>query len=386
MDLMRMLLEAGVNVDLPNASLKTPLHAVLSKKDEECASLLISYGCSVNTQDKCNDSPLMTAVDLILENSVRLLLAKGADPNYTKVIKRWDANSKTSILAAAVKRQNLKIIRLLFEYGADTSCKDSLNDLIDIAMWNGNSTLMKYLIDKGAKVNSKLNDTTLLSRALGYGSGNGRENIVQILLDHGANVKLADKNGKTALERFRDSRNLIDKTVLCLVRHLALMRSGGQTIGKKNYSLLKNDAKFKKYYRMCINELSKMRMKKIFQSSLSLYDILTRTENEMIRCLQNKNIVETIRSSDLSTDYPLYSWNLRYKLAKAQERSNLMNKGRHFLNEVIDVEMPPEIITLICEYLKNEDLTNLGKISLHTSDNTKSFSMSLRTRKRRKYC
>ncbi|KAJ8680802.1 hypothetical protein QAD02_016589 [Eretmocerus hayati] len=388
LNLVRSLLDGGANIEARNSSLQTPMHAVLSIKDEDCAKLFIEYGCSIDALDNHTSTPLMTAVRLNLINSVKLLLSKGANPNYVRIRNFDDWVEKDSVISEAAKYENVPMIRILWENGASLSCREDLQNLLSLSVARGNVVMAKYFLDKGADVNHKEDGETLISVALRYRTSKMRDNVLQILLDHGADIILEDSDGKTALDRaYEGSRRIYreDTNGRCLIRHLALIKSEGRRIGRRNRTILKTNDIYKKYYAVCLNELRLMQTKKIVESNLTFYDVLMKTEDEMVRCLQNERIVDGIKSDEFYKTFPVYCWNFRNKLSRAQERLSLMNKGRKFLREAVDVDLPVEISNYICEFLTNEDLISLGRVCVRAKTAANPFSMSLRGVRKGKY-
>ena len=151
--LVRMLIERGANVSLPDEYQQVPLMRAVSENSPkvEIVQLLIENGADVNAVDKNGKTPLMYAV--VSPNSsfgygspkveiVQLLIDKGADVNAA------NENGKTSLMYAAERDYNNpsisrpEVIRMLIENGADINAKDkSGKRALDYA--NDNETLKK---------------------------------------------------------------------------------------------------------------------------------------------------------------------------------------------------------------------------------------------------
>ena len=115
-----------------------------------------------------------------------------------------DAKQVEAIFNAAASG-NLDTLKQLIGNGtADVKMADGATPLFDAAM-QGQTNVLRWLLDKGANVNSAMsNGTTALHLAVSH----GQEAACRILLDKGANVNAAIRNG------YDDERRLNDKFLL----------------------------------------------------------------------------------------------------------------------------------------------------------------------------
>jgi ankyrin repeat protein len=160
------------------------------------AALLVFALASVVCFADQNDD-LLAAIKAKDINQVRALLDAGANVNAL-------ANNILNIgnispLSYAVSEDDTEIAELLIERGADVNFKHPLGGgtpLTDAAM-RGNAALVAVLLEKGADVNVKdmLNYTPLI-----WASSLGHDDVVKLLLDHGAPPDATDEHGVTALQ------------------------------------------------------------------------------------------------------------------------------------------------------------------------------------------
>ena len=79
-EIIKLLLNAGADVNARNEDLMTPLMASVSNKNAEVVSLMIKAGADINAQDKYEDSALHYAsVDAVNPTVIDVLLNAGAD-------------------------------------------------------------------------------------------------------------------------------------------------------------------------------------------------------------------------------------------------------------------------------------------------------------------
>ncbi|XP_031555564.1 serine/threonine-protein phosphatase 6 regulatory ankyrin repeat subunit C-like isoform X2 [Actinia tenebrosa] len=177
------LSEEDGNLDLFNA--------VKNNNESEIRGLL-DAGADVNiTDESWKRTPLFYAVLGNFENVVRVLIKAGANVN-TK-----DREEK-SCLFFAVLSDHSNIARVLIGAKADVNAINKFQKKTPIfyAVSNGNGELVDALIDAGADVNKTDSDgQTALFCAL----RSKNDNIVRAIIDAGADVNKTEKYGRTAL-------------------------------------------------------------------------------------------------------------------------------------------------------------------------------------------
>lgn len=185
--LVHMLLDKGAIVDGKNDSGKTPLHnAVISRKMEIVESLL-NKGANVNSTNKSDITPLHLAVEFGTKDILKLLLRSGANVDAKRQRDGW------THLHIATKSKQIKTAKLLISCGADVNTPDKSGKTpIFYATDNGDLKMTKLLIAN--KANVKDNPELLTNAA----KEKYRE-IIEVLLQHGADVNSSDKYGRTAL-------------------------------------------------------------------------------------------------------------------------------------------------------------------------------------------
>ncbi|MNL09473.1 Ankyrin repeats (3 copies) [compost metagenome] len=130
----------------------------------------------------------------------RALILAGADVN------RKDGESNSPFLVAAATGQ-IDIVRLALSHGADPRSTDRYDGTALIAAsQHGNVEIVKLLLKAGLSVDhvNQLGWTALLE-AVVLGDGSARyEEVVQLLLDAGADANLADREGVTPTRHARE--------------------------------------------------------------------------------------------------------------------------------------------------------------------------------------
>lgn len=282
----KLLVEAGANIEQADADGVTPLlNAILNgsvaakpgnlTEHMEVAHYLIEQGAKINVADWFGQTPLFAAVDLrnldvpgpTRNNGIdrdkaftliKTLLEHGADPNaqiqQVLPVRRWitrlgylswvDVTGQTSFLRAAYSG-DVATMKLLVEHGADAN----------IATFNGTTPLMvaagvnwtvsqtfdegpeqlleavKYAYSLGNDVNAQ---NTLGFAAIHGAANRGSDNIIRWLAENGAQLDIADKVGRTAIDWahgvFLATHPPVDRPgTVALLESLMAQQKGSQT-------------------------------------------------------------------------------------------------------------------------------------------------------------
>lgn len=165
---VKQALQNGADVNTTDHQQRNLLLLATQNKQQEMAQLLVAKGANVNMQADNRDSPFLYAGASGQTDLVRLFLANGA---------RFDLFNRYngSALIPACERGHIATVKLL------ANTKNYPIDHINRLGW---TALMEAVV-------------------LGDGSRKYQE-IVQILKDSGADLRIPDKNGVSALQHARN--------------------------------------------------------------------------------------------------------------------------------------------------------------------------------------
>lgn len=119
--ILRLLLESGMNPDLPNWQLATPLHDLCGRDGRgrprphraECATILLDAGATISAKDEeYRSTPLAWAARSDLPDMAELLLARGAPVDLA------DDEPWATPLAWATRRGHGRVVEILRAAGA----------------------------------------------------------------------------------------------------------------------------------------------------------------------------------------------------------------------------------------------------------------------------
>ena len=191
LEAVKLLLSSKVDVNAVGRNPMSGLAFAAKYEDEEAIlRLLLEAGANVNQHEGSETSPLVLACRSWSwrrrsnEVALRLLLDHGADVHDGE-----DTND--TALAAAVESRNLPAIRILIERGANFDAG------LQAAAVFGKEETVRLLLELGADINHR---GGRYSTALCAATYHGHEDMVRYLLSHGAEIDIQDKHGWTAVE------------------------------------------------------------------------------------------------------------------------------------------------------------------------------------------
>jgi ankyrin repeat protein len=182
---VNVLLRKGTDVNVKEASGSTALMVAAFKGNLEIVKVLMDKGADVNLKDKAGGTALSRAISFNHMDIAQFLLEKGAK----------DDNS----LFLAITFNYTSIMRGILKNGINVNNSNNRNGQMPLmfATSIGRADMVEILINNGAEVNITDNEGMT---ALMYAVKNGHLAIAKSLLDQGANVNIKNNNGQTALD------------------------------------------------------------------------------------------------------------------------------------------------------------------------------------------
>jgi ankyrin repeat protein len=218
-----------------------PLVAALSRKHFRVAEVLLEHGGTVDVRGRGEETPLHKIIRLNEEaiDMVQFLLERGADVNSRQ-------ESLWTPLHLAVYLGKLKMARVLLEHHADVNSQSDegltplhLSSRRDASLLDHDSALATLLLESGANANLPAKDKTT---ALHLASFNKRPEIVQVLLEHGANTDAENDEGKIPLQKVVGNEPNIPECGAMVAR--LLLKHGAGAYGREKFHVTASDLAF----------------------------------------------------------------------------------------------------------------------------------------------
>lgn len=164
LDILKKCLDNGIDINVTNRQGRTAIINASLNKHYECVSLLINAGADIDKQDQTCFNPFLLSC---LNNDLTLLrLVLPANPNLDLLTRFGGVG-----ITPASEKGHVEIVRELLE-------KTEMN--VNHTNFVGWTPLLEAIV---------LND-----------GGDKQQQIVKLLLEHGANPHMTDKYGKKPLE------------------------------------------------------------------------------------------------------------------------------------------------------------------------------------------
>ncbi|KAL2897783.1 Potassium channel AKT1 [Bienertia sinuspersici] len=162
--LLKLLLKRGLDPNERGIKDRTALHIVAANGNENCAALLLTYGADTNIKDFEGNVPLWDAImGKHPESLIKLLKDHGANLSSGDV---------PYYACYAIEQDDLKLLQDIVRHGGDVTLpkRDGTTPL-HVAVTNGNTSIVKFLLERGADID-KYDENRLTPRILADIQGN----------------------------------------------------------------------------------------------------------------------------------------------------------------------------------------------------------------------
>ena len=191
-EVLQAIVDNGIEVNATNKTIKTALMLACTKRYVDAIHVLLKAGSDTNIADVHGYSCLMRAVNGDCSKEVlQALIDHGADVNAT------NKHSRTALMLASEKRQ-VDAIHVPLKAGSDTNIADVRGYTCLMRAVNGDYSkeLLETIIDHGADVNATDKDNCT---ALMLACTNRHVGAIHVLLKAGSDTNIADVRGYTCL-------------------------------------------------------------------------------------------------------------------------------------------------------------------------------------------
>ncbi|KAH8978400.1 ankyrin repeat-containing domain protein, partial [Lactarius akahatsu] len=231
LDVARLLIERGANVNAQDKDHNTPLHFI-HYSQVELVRILLDCGANANAKNKLEHTPLYEHLEQVSEygtpedywSVARLFLERGADVN-----ERYDG--RQTLLHWASERRRLEYMQKLLDFGANVNAVGIHDPAEDFWDEDGFAPT-QLLVVRGADVNQPDDAGSMPLHQVLQRSWEIDLELVRMLVDAGAKVNVKDHEGQTPLHTMFDS-GCDHEDIFCAVLQL-LMERGADVNAQDN--------------------------------------------------------------------------------------------------------------------------------------------------------
>ena len=222
-DVVQVLIDAGADIEARDKSSRTPLISSCEKGELPIVKMLVEAGAKVRATDKKGGTCLIMAANFGHTETVRYLVGL---PDMDVVMSIKDKDGYTAVLVVA-DLGHADVMKVLIDAGADIETKDDMGrsplhraccsgtlEVVKMlhkqgagvcvtckgytglifAAFNGHTETVRYLVGlKDVDVNHTANDGW---SALGCAVRQKHADVVQVLIDAGADIEARDSNAR----------------------------------------------------------------------------------------------------------------------------------------------------------------------------------------------
>ncbi len=195
-------------VDLQDVMGETPLHFAASQGGAPVIRKLVEHGSDIVAHSRCGDIPICLAIQRGHSQAVETLLELAA--RREPCVNYFDLKSPRSLMASAVGHHP-DILRALIEHCKTNHHTVPVGELMPDVVTSGKAVAVEALLDAGADIEGRCSEDG--SRPLHLAAKDAVCDVMNTLLQRGANVNAKDNMGRTPLHRVASSTAEVVKAV-----------------------------------------------------------------------------------------------------------------------------------------------------------------------------
>ncbi len=203
-EIIKVLVEAGADVNAKDINNVTPLHSVATRGHVEAAMILIENGALLDSPDYERQNALHYAAIRGHAEMVALLVERGAD------IEARNSRERTPLMLAARESGDTEIARVLIDAGADINAKDKYGEFpLELAAWRGFVDFVDLLLDEGVDVPLEGDRAKWLTR---FATQRALVRLFDYMVENGADLSIESETGGSLLHSAAagGSREIVD--------------------------------------------------------------------------------------------------------------------------------------------------------------------------------
>lgn len=334
--IVKLLMDAGADADEKNEEGLSSVHfTIVGPKNENVLKMLIQSGANVNAADKAGNTPLHFAVIRSNYNKLKMLIDAGAD-----VCKR-DEQNDTPLQMTAQYGRNISVIKLLIDSGTDISeILHRKNNIVTERFFS--EILQKVFEDK---------DKVLAT------------DILRSLIE-GIDVGLSVINGDDVLSEMWFNQVFCEDDLSFFnffLEHVAKLVILKLPVNSKVLDYISKSAEYSEYYSDCIEELKRAETTKLYNSWVTLLNLIVDDERKFVKYAGNKDLINDFKRINLKKNFPIFGERMKSNVNKGICGRKLFDSAANMFSYHLPIFSPAHLITSgVLDVLCERDWKNLS--------------------------
>lgn len=208
------LIDNGIDLNIQNKSLHTPLFIAVKNNNRELVKNLLSKNANTDLLESTNQSPLFSAICRKYIDIAKDLIDAGADLDIR------DLSTKCPIIFQCLEGEDNDIAIYLIEAGADLNQQNiEKKTLLHLVIDINNQVIFDKLLEYKAQTEHKNKDDYT---PLSYAGFNSRFYMIEKLLEIGADIHSTNQNGDSSFSLFSqwNHQEILKKAILNNLKYL----------------------------------------------------------------------------------------------------------------------------------------------------------------------
>lgn len=207
-EVLKKLIAKGSDINKKNKKGQLPIFLAIQNDHVDIVRYLVEHRADLTLQDQYAGTPLHNAAFMGNIEIAKLLINAGADVNAVS------SRDGSTPICNAVMEDKVEMVRFLLERGADLNVKIGYYEetLLHFSVSNVSNDIeiTKILLNAGMNVSvlDKQGKTPLHAVALSIWTGPSIEKMAKFLIEKGADLKLKDDQGMTALDYAKQKKKM----------------------------------------------------------------------------------------------------------------------------------------------------------------------------------
>ena len=185
----------------------------------------------------------------------------------------------------------------------------------------------------------------------------GHDNVVNLLVNYGADINARNHNGKIAFQMLRPNRPFSEVVARIIIREAVKLEASGEPLCEEHRQMVQSCEVYAKFDLECREEVERMRSERIDvgDSAVSFFNIFSMDDDKVAILARNEMLVAALEASDRLATFKLYAFDLVMKFQRARRCAKFRMSIEDDLADVFGEILPGPILQKIAVYVKYPD-------------------------------